>query len=928
MKPTMALPSGQVTFLMTDIESSTDLLRQLGEQVYAQLVFRHREHLSEAVRAQGGVIFGTEGDACFCAFPEAADALWACVEAQRLLAAEPWPQQVRPQVRMGLHSGEAQPYADNYVALAVHQAARVAAAGHGGQILVSAQTAALASPALPEGVSLRDLGSFRLRDFPEPQRLFQLLHADLPQAFPPPRSLTQRSHNLPRAASSFIGRSSERQQLAQALRQHRLVTLSGPGGVGKTRLALEVAGQLLPHFGDGVWLVELATVRGLDGLVRACAFALGVAEEPGRSLLESVVSHLETRSLLLILDNGEHLLADCSALIQQLGQPPGLRLLLTSREPLRLAQEHCLRVAPLPVADSGEGLSEAARLFVERVQQQRPDFRLDPRALAAINDIVRRLDGVPLALELAASRVRALPLQELASRLSDRFRLLAGGARDGASRHQTLRATVEWSYELLTPAERSLFERLSVFSDGWDLEAAETVCADEQLPAAEMLDLLTALVDKSLVTYAAQFGETRYGMLETLRDFAHEKLRTGDGSAVQRRLLGWALTLAESAVGHYAGADGAAWMARLLGEQANLRTALELGHQLGAQREVLRLTAALTHFWIKRGRLREGLQWCERALALPAGDNRVRCQLLMGHGRLLRGADPRKAERLLWQALELARSLRDPALQLEALKQLTTAVRDRGDYDAAEGYLNEQLRLLEAARDAYRSFVVETELATLALQQGRVAEAAARLQRQLQQAEQAHWHYDRARLSNNLAIALIELGDYAAARTLAAEGAERFRELGSLEGVSHLLSTGGMALLREGDLERARRQFIESGRIALEIGASHLAPEALERLAAVEQAAGRAEASARLLYAADALYLAVGYTREPADQQLREDLDGALQAALGAPRCRQLAQEAARQAKQVLGEALGAQPGPAFPDPPAGRPGGAPQRYG
>lgn len=902
---TVRLPSGRVTFVMTDIEGSTALLRRLGDG-FAQLVFRHREIVREAVRRHGGLLFGHEGDSCFCAFPDAAAALAAGLEAQSALTAERWAGGAQVAVRMGLHTGDAQPFGDNYICLAVHQAARVASAGHGGQVLASAQTASAAQGRLPGGSTLRDLGSFRLKDFPEAERLYQVCHPGLRSEFPLPRTLSARRHNLPRATTSFIGRAEERTRLGQLLAERRIVTLVGPGGVGKTRLALEVGGDLLPHFPDGVWLVELAAAQDADSTVRACSFALGVAEEQGRGLLESIAAHVENRSALLVLDNCEHVTPAAGMLASSLASAPNVRVLATSREPLHLTGEQLFRMTPLPTQNATGELSPAARLFVERVQAHRPDFRLDATTADAVGEICRRLDGMPLALELAASRARALPVVELAARLKDRFRLLAGGMRDAGSRHQTLRATVEWSYELLSAQERLLFERLAVFADGWDLDAAESVCGGDGFKPEDTLDLLTALVDKSLVTYTSGLGEYRYGMLETLRDFAQEKLRAGDAFPFQRRLLDWALRLAELAAPRFTGPEGSLWMSRLVVEQDNLRAALEIGHRLGLHLETVRLTAALANFWIKRGRLREGAQWAERAATLTCDDRGARAQLLIALGRLLRGADAPRAERVLHEAQALAQGPEFVQIQLEALKQLTTSARDRGDYAAAEALLRRQAALLEALDDPYRRFVVATELATLMLQQGRVAEAVEGLRARLQEAHAHQWRFDRARLSNNLAVGLIELGEHDEALRLTREGADIFRELGSLEGVGHVLSTGGMALLKKGEHVQARRHFVEVGRIALEVGASHLAPEALERMAAVELAAGRSRIAARYAFAADALYAAVGYEREPADRRFRDALGASLAEALDAQTLSRLQIDAAVQAKVVLTEAVGA----------------------
>lgn len=874
------LPGGRVTFVITDIEGSTALMLERGDDC-VELFIRQRELITQAAQAQGGHFFGHEGDACFCAFADPVAAIAACLAAQRALASARWPEGVKLRVRMGVHTGAAQPYADNYIALSLHQASRIAAAGHGGQVLVSMHTHHDIQDRLPAASSLRELGQYRLKDFPNPEPLFQLCHADLDDGFPALRSLGARQHNLPRAHNSFIGRAAERASLGSLLRDQGLITIVGAGGVGKTRLALEVAGDVLPHFAAGVWFVELAAAVDTETARRALAFALSVTEKPGLSLADSIAAHLEDKAILIVLDNCEHLSDAAASLALMILRSPAARVLATSREPLRLSTENLLRLVPLAVIDAQGELSDAERLFVERIQSLKPNLSLDHKAGLAIREICQRLDGVPLALELAAGRVRALSLPEIASRLRDRLALLRGGARDLSSRHQTLRATIEWSYELLSSDERHLYQRLAVFADGWDLAAAEQVCADADLPAETMPDLLMALVDKSMVSYDERFGEQRYGMLETLREFAEEKLRANDVTVLLDRYLLWAQQLAEAAVNQLNTAAGSEWMAQLLREQNNLRGALQTSYLIERPMASLKLTTALTHFWIKRGRLREGMQWADRALALPGCQGSERAPLLIGLGRLLRGSDNRRAQLSLEQALSLGIELNDVAVQLESLKQLSTIARDRGDYEAARAYLEQQAQVLTTIDDPYRRFVVDSELATLALQQGRWSEAAVALRMRLHQAESHQWQWDRARLANSLAIALIELDEYGEAFEFARQGAELFRSLNALEGQAHVLSTAGMALLRQYRPEEARRYFLESGRIAYEVGASHLAPEALERIAAAETAAGRHVPAARYAAAADALYLEVGYEREPADQQFRTRLQKHLEKALG-----------------------------------------------
>ncbi len=902
MTPIRSLPRGLVSFVMTDIEGSTELLRRLGNDS-ARWVMRHRELVALSVSRHDGQVFGHEGDACFCAFADAGAALAASLDIQRDIEAEPWPPQARIRLRIGVHAGEAQPYGDNYIAMAVHQAARVAAASHGGQVLVSADTVAALGGALPPGLALRDLGEFRLKDFPESQRLHQLTHVELRADFPPPRGLSASRHNLPRPGTSFIGRSDERASVGLWLREYPIVSLVGAGGVGKTRLALELAGDVLPHYADGAWLLELAGVGDADAAVRVASSLFGVAEQAGQSALDSLAEALAGRHLLLLLDNCEHLLDAAGAIAAAVLRNPASRVLVTSREPLRLSQEKVVRLVPLATQTESGELSDAARLFIERAQMHQPTLRLDSAALQAVGEICRRLDGMPLALELAAGRARALSLPELAARLRDRLALLSGGARDLSARHQTLRATVEWSYELLSSAERRLFERLSVFADGWDLSAAEQVCGDCEDDAG-VLDRLVALVDKSMVSYGEQ-SQARYHLLETLREFAQEKQRSApDAETVEHRLLDWAIELAESAAAQLSSGSGPGWMARLLLEQNNLRAALEAGYRHQLTERTQRLTAALAPFWIRRGRLREGQLWAQRALALGGLPSVDRAALLIGYGRLLRGSGAGRSEPVLHEALAMARRLGEVPLQLEALKQLVTSVRDRGDYGAAEDFMTEQYRLAQGSGDVYRSFVVRTELATLDLQRGRYDEAATRLRACLLEAAANDWRWDQARMGNNLAIVLMELGRADEAARLGAEALLIFRELGATEAVAHGASTTGMALLRQHQLEAARALFIESGRIAVDVGASRVVPEALERLAAVEAASGLPASAARYAAAADALYAEMGYERELADRQLREGLQREVEARLGAA-VTELQDRARAQARQVLNEALG-----------------------
>lgn len=481
--PGRALPEGTVTFCFSDIEGSTRLLERLGP-AYANLLQAHHDLIRAAASAHGGVEVDTQGDAFFVAFPRATEAVTAALSAQLALAAHPWPEGTEVRVRMGLHSADARLAPTGYVGLGVHKAARICSAAHGGQVLLSEVTRSLLGDDLPPEARLLDLGAHRLKDLAQPERLFQLTHQQLPESFPPLHTLDAHPHNLPVQLTSFVGREAQLAMVWGLLEGSRLVTLLGAGGAGKTRLALQLAGELVGRFEDGAWVVELAPLADPDLLPQQVASALGVREEPGRALLATLTAHLADRELLLVLDNCEHLVGAAAFLAAHLLRgAPRLHILATSREALGVAGETTWRVPSLSTPDPThpgppEALAdfEAVRLFVERAQAARPEFSLTPGTAPAVARICTRLDGIPLALELAAARVRALPPAEIASRLDNRFRLLTGGSRDALPRQQTLRAALDWSHELLSDAERACFRRLGVFAGSFSLEAAEAIC--------------------------------------------------------------------------------------------------------------------------------------------------------------------------------------------------------------------------------------------------------------------------------------------------------------------------------------------------------------------------------------------------------------------------------------------------------------------
>src|SRR3972149_1042610 len=572
------LPSGTVTFLFTDIEGSTRLWEEYHEAMKRALG-RHAAVLRAAIGTNRGHIFKTVGDAFDAVFPTAPGALAAALAAQRALIAEPWEVPGGPRVRMALDTGVAEERDEDYFGPTLNRTARLLAAAHGGQILLSRTTYELVRDALPADVTLRDLGGHRLKDPTRPERIFQVVAADVPGDFPPIKSLNTLPNNLPIQLTSFVGREREIASVKHHLATDRLATLTGAGGAGRTRRALQVAAELLESYQDGVWLVQLESLADPALVPQIVASAVGVREEH-RPLVETVADFLHPKSLLLVVDNCEHLLVACAQLAETfLRRCPQLRILATSQEPLGVAGEATYRVPSLSMPDAKqapdpESLTqyEAVRLFAERAALSKRDFALTGGNALAVAQLVRRLDGIPLSIELAAARLRALSVEQIVARLDDRFRLLTA-----VPRHQTLKATMDWSYELLSEAERAMLRRVPVFAGGWTLEAAETVCAGEGIEPREVLDLLALLVRKFLVLgWEEDHGGPRYRLLETVRQYGRERLvESGEDEALGRRPRDWYLRSAEEAEPGLQEPQQEIWLDRLEAEHDNLRAALE-----------------------------------------------------------------------------------------------------------------------------------------------------------------------------------------------------------------------------------------------------------------------------------------------------------------------------------------------------------------
>jgi predicted ATPase/class 3 adenylate cyclase len=858
-------PVGTVSLLFTDIEGSTRLLQTLGER-YAEALADHHRLLKGAFQDEGGVEQGTAGDGLYFTFPTARGALLAAIAAQRSLAGHAWPEGSNLRVRMGIHTGEPNVSATGLVGLDVHRAARIGAVGHGGQILVSKTTHDLVAGDLPGRVAFVDLGEHRLKDMPGPERLYQVVADGLASTFPDLRTLEATHGNLPRQLTTFVGRETEVAMARRLLGSSPLLTLTGPGGVGKTRLALRLASEVADAYGDGVWLVELGPLTEASLVPIAVATVLGVTEQPGRPLAVSIIDHLRSRRLLLVLDNCEHLLSACADLAHAiLVACPDVRLLATSQEPMAIAGEAVLPVPCLTVpanevgADAIDSLlaCDAVLLFLERARSVAPDFELSARNSAAVMQISRRLDGIPLAIELAAARLRALSVEQIAARLDDRFRLLTGGSRVAIPRHQTLRAAVDWSYELLTEAEATLLRRLSVFAGGASLEAAEAVGSGGPVTTDDVLDLIARLVDKSLVTADAGGFEARYRLSESLREYTYERLwQAGEVTDARRRHRDWYLSLVDrSALALQRGPEASTWLDRLEMEHDNLRAALEWSEsQPGEQLAGLRLATGLLRFWEIRGHAEEGRHWFQRMLAATRDDPTVlRANALTGAGMLaFTQGDFAAAIAFHEQSLELHRRLGSPEAIAYAANNVANAALQQGDYRRAHQLYEQAVVIGRQIDDRHGMAFGLMNMADVLEREGDYAGARAQFEESADLFRGIGDRWGEAFALDAFGLIAARQGDVEAARALHVEAAAMSREMDDDRGVARALTNLGDLAARVGDRDRALALYRES--LALRLGLRDLpgTAAALEKVAWVV-ADEDPEAAARVLGAADAL---------------------------------------------------------------------------
>ena len=829
-------PIGAMTFLFTDIEGSTRLWEEDPERMRPALA-RHDAISRATVESHHGHFVKSTGDGVYAAFNNALDALRAAVALQQALADSASTSGVPLRVRSGLHAGIVESRDGDFFGPPLNRAVRIMTAAHGGQILLSQIVADGVREQLPPDVELRDLGRVRLKDLSNPEHVYQVIHRQLRQEFPALRSLEATPNNLPQQATSFIGRDKELADLRSFLGRARTLTLTGSGGCGKTRLCLQIAADSLERFSDGAWMVELASLADPDLVPQTVAMVLGLKDEPGKPIHQALTAHLKDKQLLLLLDNCEHLLDACAKLADALmRQCPGVRILASSREALGIGGEQVYRVPSLSLPDLKQAHTrgsvvpfEAVQLFTERALLVRSDFQVTDNIASALASICCRLDGIPLAIELAAARVSSLSVETIDRKLDQRFRLLTEGSRTALPRQQTLRAVLDWSYELLNKAERTVFARLSVFAGGWTLDALDTVCAGEPIGKDELVYLLIALVEKSLVV--ADDDGDRYRLLETARSYALGRLHESDeGDHLRTRHLEYYVTLAEEAEPELVGTTQGEWLARLDHEHENFLAAHAWcdrapgGGELG-----LRLVFCLKAYFLERGLVTLGHRLSVESLIRPLaqGRNLARCRTLWSAGELgyFMGRY-KEAKEYVATSLEIALELQDVARVAEALRLLgyiffalqdsATARLHFEDALARSRQLGDKLQISKALNGRATLYFAQGELGKAAM----MYEEALALQRQREN-------------RSGIAIALQNLG-------------ETFIALGS--------GDRGRAVLRE------------AMAIAGEIGSKRAGVAQLNSATQLAALLGEWEIAARLYGATEAQLEKTGHRREPMDE--------------------------------------------------------------
>jgi len=814
------IPNGNVTFLFTDIEGSTKLSQDYPD-IYPELLTKHNSILQNAVESNDGFVFKTVGDAFCCAFQNAEDAVKAAVGAQIIFSSEKT-DELQIKVRVGIHSGRSEWSGTDYMGyMTLARSARVMSSAYGEQIIISDDTYQLLPKTFlqKEEISFRDLGERRLKDVIQPIRLYQINCTGLREDFPPLKTLDARPNNLPVQLTGFIGREDSLKIIKELLEKTRLLTLLGPGGGGKTRLAMQVGADMIDDFANGVFIAELAPVTDPDFIPDTLLNSFGIKEEARKTDEATLTDHLKNKELLLILDNCEHLIYECAVITEKLlSSCPKLRIITTSRESLNCSGERTYSVPSLSHPDISNDISpqqlsqfESVRLFIERALAVNLNFRITNENVKALAEICSRLDGIPLAIELAAARVKALSVEKICERLHDRFSLLTGGRRTALPRQQTLKALIDWSFDLLSDKEKILWERLSVFTGGWTLESAEEICSDEKIKVAEILDLLNALTEKSILIY--DIDKERYLILETLKQYGEEKLRDSGGKIdILSKHLHYFMEYAEAAELKLKGDESKEQLDRLENDHGNIQSAIIWAAEGGDKEEGARLAGALHIFWAIRGHCSIGTILLESIL------NKIQNVSKSSLGKVLNSisnlaleqSDYEKAQKYSEKNLSLSREIDDKPGVGKSLTMLGHVALCQGNYEQAQKYYEESLSLSRETEDKIAIVFCLLNLGEIAFSQGNYEESKKFFEEGLILSRETG---DK----RSIAISLLNQGnlafiqdDYIQAQKFSEESMILCREIGYKRGIGNSFHSLGCAAHHQGNYEQAMEHYEES----------------------------------------------------------------------------------------------------------------------
>lgn len=836
--------SGIFTFLFTDIEGSTLLAQKFPKSLSIALE-AHNNILREAVESNNGHVFDTNGDAFCCAFVDAVDAVRASVDIQRNLASFQWKDAVI-KVRIGIHCGKAEWNGKNYMGyITLARTARIMSAAYGEQILISEETVRSMQEKYEKDTGFRDLGERRLKDLIQPIKLFQVSAPELRIDFPPLKTLDARPNNLPVQLTSFIGKQQEMIFVRDLLAQTHLLTLTGTGGAGKTRLAMQLGADVIDEFADGVWIVELASLLEPELLPDVVTQTLRISQQTSENVMHTLIEYLRDKELLLILDNCEHLIHAAAEFTQDLLKKiPKLKIIATSREALRIDGEQCHRILSLGIPnpddkDTPEQLTqfESVRLFIERALSVNQNFRVNNNNAPALAQICFQLDGIPLAIELAAARTKALSVEQISERLSNRFHLLTGGRRTSLPRQQTLRALIDWSYDLLTVVEKTLWNRLSIFSGGWTLDSAEEICSDEKIESCEVIDLMTLLVEKSIVIFNEE--KRRFRMLETIKQYGDEKLReSGEHSIFADKHLKYFAEFAVAASKELRGSKHAQTIALLESESGNVEKCLLWAVESSNMSEAHKLTGAMGYYWQLRGHYSEALRWLTVVTQTrPAMIDPVYCRVLSHKGNFHRlKSNFENANKYLLESLELSREIGDESGVTDTVNRLGINEYDQGRFEGAIKYYEENLAVFMKNGDKHGISKTLNNLGNTASNLGDDEKAMRYYEESLVLRRELNDILGIGITLNNVGILAFERGEYDKAIVLLKESLQVRKEMSDMEGTVICLVNLGHTVYNRGDFDEAKEYYDESLRVYEDMGERSGFSESYYNLGKVEYA--------------------------------------------------------------------------------------------